>query len=136
MLTKRPENFRRLAPSWAARGCPDNVWFGVSTEDQKTWAHRWPIVEREVRARVRFVSYEPALGPLRMRYRVPPDWIICGGESGPGARDMRVVWARMLRDQCEECGVYFFMKQMARGAVIPPDLMVRRVPRVGASVVM
>lgn len=56
------------------------------------------------------------------------DWVIVGGESGPGARDMDPDWARSIRDQCANAGVAFFMKQMARGAPIPDDLMIRQWP--------
>lgn len=126
MLTKRPENFRKLVPTWAD-GCPDNVWFGVTGEDQRNFDHRWPIAA-QVKARVRFVSYEPALGPLRLPENPLPDWIICGGESGKDARMMRPPWARELRDQCHELGVAFFLKQMTSKAVIPFDLLVRQFP--------
>lgn len=56
------------------------------------------------------------------------DWVIVGGESGPGARAMDPDWARSIRDQCANVGVAFFMKQMARGAPIPDDLMIRQWP--------
>lgn len=56
------------------------------------------------------------------------DWIICGGESGPGARPMHPDWARLLRDQCATAGVPFFMKQMTKKAEIPGDLQVREFP--------
>jgi protein gp37 len=56
------------------------------------------------------------------------DWVICGGESGPGARPMHPDWARSMRDQCEAAGVAFFMKQMDKKQPIPADLMVREWP--------
>lgn len=127
LLTKRPENFRKLVPAWADNGCPDNVWFGVSSEDQRNFDHRWPIAAT-VQASVRFISYEPALGPLRLPDGLLPDWVICGGESGKDARLMRHVWARRLRDQCHELDVAFFLKQMTARAAIPADLMVRQFP--------
>jgi protein gp37 len=86
---------------------------------------------RNVPAAVRFVSYEPALGAIS------PDltgihWVICGGESGPGARPMHPDWARSLRDQCNAAGVAFFMKQMGGARKpfepIPDDLMIREHP--------
>ena len=86
---------------------------------------------------IRFVSYEPALGPLsiiatepiRFKYNgVDPDWIICGGESGRGAREMNPEWARSLKWECEQVGVAFFMKQMTGRKPIPNDLMVREFP--------
>ena len=57
------------------------------------------------------------------------DWVIVGGESGPGARPMHPDWARSIRDQCQVAGVPFFMKQMAKKAPIPNDLMIREYPR-------
>ena len=110
LLTKRPENFPKLAPQWRTR-CPDNVWFGISAEDQQRYDQRWERL-RQIDAAVRFVSYEPAIGPLRLRSGIGlPDWIICGGETGTGARMMRHVWARKLRDECADKGVSFFLKQ-------------------------
>lgn len=57
------------------------------------------------------------------------DWVIVGGESGPGARPMSPDWARSIRDQCEEAGVPFLMKQMTKKAEIPADLMIREFPQ-------
>lgn len=56
------------------------------------------------------------------------DWVICGGESGPGARPMQETWAESLRDQCRAAGVAFFMKQMAKKTPIPDHLMIREYP--------
>jgi protein gp37 len=62
------------------------------------------------------VSYEPALGPLtKLRLQLAgtvPNWIICGGESGPGARHMKPKWVRALRDECASLGIAFFLKQI------------------------
>jgi protein gp37 len=74
-----------------------------------------------------FASVEPMLGPLILDSNAP-DWIICGGESGRGAREMSPEWARRLRDQSYERSRAFFMKQMTGKAPIPPDLMVRELP--------
>lgn len=84
-------------------------------------------------AAVRFISYEPAIGPLKIIWG-KPDWLICGGESGPGARDMDPAWARDARDQCGASGIAFFMKQMTRKAPIPDDLRIRQFPRLAPSV--
>jgi protein gp37 len=81
-------------------------------------------------ATARFISYEPALGPLTLRnVERLPDWIICGGEDRirPG-RMMQPAWARALRDECADRGVAFFMKQMTGKTPIPLDLMVRQFP--------
>jgi protein gp37 len=114
LLTKRPENFRKFAPPGWHVGLPSNVWFGFTAEDEEHYRRRWPIVAG-IRARVRFVSYEPAIGPLGRLQLAPiravPDWVICGGESGPKARTMNPQWARDVRDQCAALGSAFFLKQ-------------------------
>jgi protein gp37 len=112
---------------YAQRECPDpslrdtspilatpwplpNVWLGTSVEDQATADLRIPLL-RSAPAAVQFVSYEPALGPVDFTRFQPIDWLICGGESGPGARPMHSEWARSARDQCQAAGVPFFFKQ-------------------------
>ena len=133
LLTKRPENiFQCLPANWWSDY--RHVWFGVSCENQATYERRWPILVTAVRARVRFISYEPALGPLNLSsYRlgtiIPPDWIICGGESGRDARFMHPNLARSVRNQCREIGIPFHMKQMSRGESIPEDLQIQEFPR-------
>ena len=126
-MTKRIENYERFAP-WS--DAPRNVWLGVTCENQKCYNKRWAILSG-IEAEVRFISYEPALGPLEISGRnaaTVPDWIICGGESGAGARTMKRRWARNLRDECQERGVAFFMKQMTAKKEIPSDLLVREFP--------
>ena len=105
VLTKRPERAAALAPRlpW-----PDNVWLGVSVENQR-WTTRIDAL-REIGARVRFLSCEPLLGPLALDL-AGIHWVIVGGESGPGARPMRPEWARAVREQCVDAGVPFFFKQ-------------------------
>jgi protein gp37 len=98
-----------------------NVWLGVSAEDQKTADERIPLL-LQTPAAVRWVSYEPALGPVDFQlnrhylkgvtnYRPALDWVVCGGESGPSARPMHPDWARSVRGQCVATGVSFFFKQ-------------------------
>lgn len=128
LLTKRIENFDKLAP-WHHDDIPPNVWMGVTAETQDHFLRRWSFL-REIKARVLFISYEPALGPLWFRPSLP-DWIICGGESGIGAREMNPEWAREVRDQCAATGTKFFMKQMTGRAPIPRDLQIRQVPLSG-----
>jgi protein gp37 len=131
LLTKRPQNIAKMLPSDWSDGYP-NVWLGATTESQEYFDQRWPILARTP-AVVRFVSYEPALGPLRIdATTVKPDWLICGGESGPGARMMHPDWARDIRDQCASAGVKFFMKQMTKLTPIPDDLFVRQFPRLSS----
>lgn len=87
-----------------------HVWFGVSVEDRKTWLERGEIL-KQVPAAVRFISYEPALDSLETVDLSGIQWVIVGGESGPGARPMHPDWARCIRDQCIAAGVPFFFKQ-------------------------
>jgi protein gp37 len=86
----------------------------VTCEDQQHYERRWGILSRpRISATVKFVSYEPALGPLKLQPgESVPDWIICGGESGPGARRMKPKWVRRLREECADLGIAFFMKQI------------------------
>ena len=116
MLTKRPENYEKLAP-WPLDRIPSNVWLGVTCEDQLHYERRWAILSRaRIRATVKFISYEPALGPLSKLQLQPggrvPDWIICGGESGTDARRIKPAWVRAVRDECADFGIAFFMKQI------------------------
>lgn len=128
LLTKRPENIAKMLPALWRDGWP-NVWFGITCENQAAYDKRWPIL-RGISAKVRFISYEPAIGPLELHADdgQHPDWIICGGESGPGYRDMPEKWASDLRAECGVARVPFFMKQMAGKKPIPPGLMVREFP--------
>jgi protein gp37 len=126
VLTKRPQNMAKfLPPDWGDGY--SNVWLGVTAESQPYFDQRWPILARTP-AIVRFVSYEPALGPLELK-DAKPDWLICGGESGPVARMMPPQWARDIRDQSAAASVSFFLKQMAKLAPIPDDLFVRQFPK-------
>ena len=105
VLTKRSERAAELAPNllW-----PENVWMGVSVENQR-WTSRIDDLRR-VPAAVRFLSCEPLLGPLDLDLD-DVHWVIAGGESGPRARPMRPEWALAVRDQCVAASVPFFFKQ-------------------------
>lgn len=87
----------------------DNCWLGVSAEDQARADERVPDL-LDTPAAVRFVSYEPALGPLTLG-SFKPDWVIMGSESGRNARPARVEWFQSMRDQCLAAGIPFFLKQ-------------------------
>jgi protein gp37 len=96
-----------------------NVWLGVSAEDQK-WANiRIPVLS-VTPAAVRFVSMEPLLGPIDcsswLYNRRRLSWVICGGESGRGARPMHPDWVRTIRDQCQSAEVAFHFKQWGEWA--------------------
>jgi protein gp37 len=105
VLTKRPERAASLSCDleWSP-----NIWMGTSVENQR-FSSRVALL-RKTGARVKFLSCEPLLGPLSPDLS-GIDWVIAGGESGPGARPMQIDWLRDLRDQCHEAGVAFFFKQ-------------------------
>lgn len=125
LLTKRPENFARYFPT----GEWPNVWLGVTAEDQAAYDRRWPLLREQRGVPVKFISYEPAVGPLDIRHHENcPDWLICGGESGRGYREMPELWADNLRFDCGIRGIAFFMKQMAGLKPIPYRLQVREFP--------
>jgi hypothetical protein len=128
LLSKRIENYRKLAP-WPWAEPPPNVWIGATTENQEYFERRWRIL-RDIPARVTFVSYEPAMGPLHLPMGVLPDWLICGGQDGAGAKSfvMEPQWARDIRDDCLAGGTAFFTKQMANKTEIPDDLLIRQFP--------
>lgn len=108
VLTKRPENFAKFFDRYGS--CPPNVWLGVSVESQEYTKRIPPLLETD--ARVKFLSCEPLLGKLDLRpYLSGLQWVIVGGESGPGARPMHGGWARIIRDNCRESNVPFFFKQ-------------------------
>jgi protein gp37 len=87
-----------------------HIWWGVSVENRKYGIPR--IAELRVAdARVRFLSIEPLLEDLGSLDLTGIDWVIVGGESGPGARGMKAEWVRRIREQCAETGVAFFFKQ-------------------------
>ena len=94
----------------------ENVWLGVSAEDQTRARERIELL-RDTPAAVRWVSAEPLLGPIDTKLR-GIDWLVAGGESGAGARPMHPQWARDLRDQCERQGVAFFFKQWGEFASV------------------
>lgn len=115
-------------PAWPL----SNAWLGISVEDQKTFVARWPFL-RDIPAAVRWISYEPALDSVNFKqtlcglrrreitsapgdytYDLVPkaDWIVVGGESGPGARPFDVQWARDTIAQCKAAGVPVFVKQL------------------------
>jgi protein gp37 len=106
VLTKRSERLLELSPllQW-----PDNVWMGVSVENQD-YTFRIDHLRRTT-AKVKFLSLEPLLGPLPNLDLKGIDWVIVGGESGPGARPMSEPWAIDIRNQCQMAGVPFFFKQ-------------------------
>ena len=108
ILTKRIERAEAcLPPDWGDGYA--NVWLGTSIENDR-FVHRADILRR-IPALVRFISYEPALSAVPSLDLAGIDWLICGGESGPGYRPMQLEWAREIRDRCLQAGVAFWFKQ-------------------------
>lgn len=140
VLTKRPQRMMKVLSDWEREGVTlregcgvqlPNVLIGVSVEDQRTADERIPLL-LQTPAAVRWISAEPLLGPINLSHITEPtcfyfnalskkegiafratglDWVVCGGESGPGARPCHPQWVRSLRDQCQGAGVPFFFKQ-------------------------
>jgi len=106
LLTKRADRVSKLAPllDW-----PDNVWMGVTVEDNERLGRVQKL--RTVPAMVRFLSIEPLLGPLPDLDLSGIHWVIVGGESGPGARHIDARWVVNIRDCCLDSAVPFFFKQ-------------------------
>jgi protein gp37 len=106
VLTKRSERILALTKElpWATQ-----IWMGVSVENEKYTSRINDL--RKTHAQVKFLSLEPLLGPLRKLDLTGIDWVIVGGESGPGARPMNPDWVAEIRDQCIDAGVAFFFKQ-------------------------
>ena len=138
ILTKRPKKMCSFMEMlYKVEDHFPNVWLGVTAENQEQADKRIPILLK-IPAAIRFVSVEPMLGPVDLKseklrwcdkdwdshecdYAINHlDWVICGGESGPGARPMHPEWPRLLRDQCVEAGVPFFFKQWGEWKHVTP----------------
>lgn len=106
VLTKRSQRMIELSDQlpWAP-----NIWMGVSVEDERVMQRVDHL--RICGAFVKFLSCEPLIGPLDHLNLCGIDWVIAGGESGPGSRPMEAEWVRSLRDLCQQSNVAFFFKQ-------------------------
>lgn len=141
VLTKRPQRALEYLMKKQLKYLP-NVWIGTSVEDQETADERIPILMK-IPAALKFLSIEPMLGPVDILGSMANgldvehfieygsisregiakiDWIICGGESGPGARPMASDWVRSIRDLCLDYKIPFFFKQW--GEYIPKDQII------------
>jgi protein gp37 len=111
VLTKRSERIQRLlSTSLKFASTQPHIWWGVSVENRK---HGLPRIDhlRSSPAAVKFLSIEPLLEDLGTINLKQINWVIVGGESGPGARPMKTQWVTSLRNQCERADVPFFFKQ-------------------------
>jgi len=132
LLTKRPE---RMAEYLEQYGDPlPNVWVGTTVENRVTADIRIPHLLK-CQASVRFLSVEPMLGSIIGVDLKGINWVICGCESGVGAKRFELSWARLLHDQCQSEGIPFFMKQMIVDGKLskdmdafPEDMRIRELP--------
>lgn len=133
--------------SWLDGSAPANVWIGTSVEDQQRADERIPALLK-IPARVRFLSIEPLLAPVDIVNALPPppanvsfkpgtgwahliQWIICGGESGKGARPCHIEWIRSIVAQCKAAGVPCFTKQAGSNAWLDGKQIKFRHPKGG-----
>ena len=108
ILTKRISNALRYCNFFEWVECSKHFWLGVTVCNQD---ELWKLdILREIPAKRKFVSFEPLLTAVKPDL-AGIDWVIVGGESGPGARPMNPNWVRSIRDQCVSAGVPFFFKQ-------------------------
>ena len=109
LLTKRPHLMEEYLPDdWGTFGYP-NVWLGTSVEDQRVLARIEHLIR--VPAVVHFLSVEPLIGPIPNLQLEGVNWVIVGGESGPGARPIEPEWVDDIKNQCDSHHVAFFFKQ-------------------------
>jgi len=140
VLTKRPlvlfkwTFMAAKAKAWPVEDIwPAHIALGVTAENQDAFNERVPALMK-IPCQTTFISVEPMLEPIDIG-GWHPDWLICGGESGPGRRTFDTEWGRGLRDQCKEAGVPFFFKQVDKVRPIPDDLMIRQYPEAGTITV-
>ena len=151
LLTKRPNRISDVmervshgsyGSAWNFADHMPNVWLGTTCEDMARAEERIPTLTAHP-ATVHFLSVEPQLGlvtPSLVQGARDVEWIICGGESGAGARPFNPSWARVLLDEARDIGAAFFMKQLGgardkRGELdqMPEDLRVREFPAVAVG---
>lgn len=139
LLSKRIGNARRMTDvrkHGSSAPLPPNAALGATMVNQQEWDRDVAKLRDAAEASgalFTFASVEPMLGPIEIGDTYCPDWVICGGESGRGARDMPEEWAENLLGQVTARGRAFFMKQMARKAPVPPRLMLRQFPEAIAA---
>lgn len=123
ILTKRPERIAACLPADWGTGY-ENVWLGISAENQERYDERmWPFLE--IDSVIKFVSFEPLLGPISLNAWSPFDWAIIGGESGNMngkfvARECRLCWIADITKQCHEDDIPVFIKQL--GTILSCDM--------------
>lgn len=109
ILTKRSERLLELSKhlSWT-----ENIWMGVSVEEEKVSYRIRDLIETD--AKIKFLSVEPLIAPVQNLYLNNIDWVIVGGESGPGARPLKYEWVVSIQKDCRAHKVPFFFKQWGK----------------------
>lgn len=117
LLTKRAHRLTSIPPLVRER---PNLHLGITAENQKRLDERLPLLVLAESAGFKFVSVEPQIGPVNLSSNLCDkiDWLITGGESGPSARPYDLGWARLLRAECDERGIYYFVKQVGRRPIV------------------
>jgi protein gp37 len=133
LLTKRPYNMSKFFKTFmkikGKEKLLNNIWLGVSVENQKAADERIPELLKIPHFK-KWLSVEPLLEEVTIRPYVDQiDWVVVGGENAPKARYMQPEWALQIKNQCEYEIVPFFFKQMTNRAEIPKDLQVRQYPK-------
>lgn len=125
LLTKRPDRAVAYFDSTGNRAeyldKISHLWFGVTGENQPELYKRWAFVN-QIPAKVKFISYEPALEPINFRHFNGVSWVIVGCESGARRRKMDTAWAYSARNQCDAIGAAFHMKQMEVNGKVTDDI--------------
>lgn len=146
LLTKRPENALNMVPPGWSFLWPQNIWFGFTAGNQKRLLERYPHAVK-IPTLIHFISMEPLLGPIDFYGISQPfwngvfckgiDWVVVGGESGPGARPTHPGWVRSIIQQCQSANVPVHVKQIHINGKAsknpeewPEDLRIRELPRV------
>lgn len=108
VLTKRPDRMRKLLTN-PTFGSGANIWIGTSVENASVLDRIEEL--RAISGFVKFISFEPLIGPIGPVDLTDIDWAIVGGESGPRARPMNAAWVQQIEDRCRAYGTAFFFKQ-------------------------
>lgn len=136
ILTKRPDIMKDVLSRyhWWNKETYQNIWLGVTVESDH---YKWRAVSlRKPKAKIKFISIEPLIGPIYDLPLDPIDWVVVGAESGRKRRPCKIEWARSIVEQCKEAGVPVFVKQLHIDGKVssdinewPEDLRIQEFPK-------
>lgn len=130
ILTKRPQNMRdylHVNYSNLRDGLPNNIWLGISIEDQMAAKTRLAYFNQILHKNL-WISYEPALEYVDFTGYEFIKWMVIGGESGAGKRPVNIEWLRSASDWCKRNKIPLFIKQIDKIQPIPKDLRIFEIP--------